>query len=102
WYEWGLALEDFNEHSVNPKKIKRITLHITAPDPLASGDVYFDDFRLYVRRCIPEYSRQFGDIAGEDGPDCLVNNWDIGAVGADWLTPDVRVQSEALSDANLL
>ena len=98
WLVWHLSLEDFNDgNNVNPNKIKSIALGITGG---TTGQIYFDDIRLYVRRCVPMYAV---DISGPEGvPDCFVDYWDLDAMFGDWLVSDTYVQSEALSDANLL
>jgi hypothetical protein len=127
WFEWGLSLEDFNEaNNVNPDKIKSIAFGITGGN---SGQIYYDDIRLYVPRCIPEYSRQFGDIAGPwDGiivpvnvflgletdclinyyvfpgleTDCLINYYDVELMAGDWLRGDMWIWPVPPPDANLI
>ncbi|GAG20934.1 unnamed protein product, partial [marine sediment metagenome] len=54
WIEWNIALEDFNEFGdVNPDKIRSIGLGVKDG---TTGNVYYDDILLYVRRCVPFYA----------------------------------------------
>ncbi|MHC4498054.1 MAG: LamG-like jellyroll fold domain-containing protein [Planctomycetota bacterium] len=103
WYEWGVALEDFNDdNNVNPDKIKTIAFGVNGGN---SGQIYFDDMRLYVPRCITAYALQFGNLVDPDPADglpCLVDRFDLGAMSTDWMMSDIYVQSVAPGDANLL
>jgi hypothetical protein len=103
YYEWGVALEDFNDdNNVNPDKIKTISFGVNGGN---SGQIYIDDLRLYVPRCITDYALQFGNIVDPDPADglsCLVDRFDLGAMSTDWLISDIYVQSVAPSDSNLL
>jgi hypothetical protein len=98
WIEWGFSLQDFNEaNNVNPDKIKQISIGLTGGD---SGSVYFDDIRLYVPRCIPEYTRQFGNIFDpEEGLDCLVDEADLELMGDEWLTSGIK--ADIVDDDNV-
>jgi hypothetical protein len=97
YYEWGVALEDFNDdNNVNPHKIKTISFGVNGGN---SGQIYYDDLRLYVPRCLSDYAVQFGNLVDpEEGLDCLVDRSDLGAFSDDWLIPDVYVQSVAVAD----
>lgn len=95
WMVWHLALEDFNDpardgNNVNPDKIKTITLGITGG---TTGQIYFDDIRLYVPRCLPEHSLQYGDFTGPGGvPDCFVDYYDLEIMADEWLTSGIQAE----------
>ena len=78
WIEWNIALQDFNEFgNVNPDKIRSIGLGVKDG---TTGNVYYDDIMLYVRRCVPMYAVDIssdpeGDYEG--APDCFVDGWDL-------------------------
>jgi hypothetical protein len=101
WYQWGIALEDFNDdNNVNPDKIKTIAFGVNGGD---TGQIYYDDLRLYVPRCITDYALPFGNLVDpEDELDCFVDEADLDAMSEDWLMSDIYVQSVAPGDANLL
>jgi hypothetical protein len=89
WQQWNIDLQDFNE--VNNVDLSNIhTIYIGFGDrynPQASGEgtVYFDDIRLYLPRCIPEYAE--ADFSG----DCIVNLDDLEILATDWLESDFFV-----------
>jgi hypothetical protein len=101
YYQWGVALEDFNDdNNVNPDKIKTISFGVNGGD---SGQIYYDDLRLYVPRCITAFALPFGNLVDpEEGLDCFVDRSDLGAFSDTWLMSDIYVQSVAPGDANLL
>lgn len=99
WMVWYLSLEDFNDgNNVDPNRIKTITLGITGG---TTGQIYFDDLRLYVRRCLPDYSWQYGDISGPVGghPDCFVDYYDLGIMRDEWLTSGTK--ADLVEDYNV-
>ncbi|MHC4146335.1 MAG: LamG domain-containing protein, partial [Planctomycetota bacterium] len=62
------------------------------------GVVYFDDLRLSMPICKPEYGPT-GDLNG----DCFVGVGDIGTMGEQWLRHDINVNPVTVpSDANLV
>jgi hypothetical protein len=68
--------------------------------PIGAGNglVYFDDLRLSMPICRPEYG-PIGDLSG----DCFVGVADIGAMGDQWLRGDVNANPVTVpSDANLV
>jgi hypothetical protein len=109
WMEWNLALSDFSENNVDLDKIKRITLGVVPRDGTSEkGDIYFDDIRLYVRRCVPEFAFDITsdpeNIFYGGGPDCVVDQWDLDVMFEDWLLKDsneISIKVED-NDANLL
>ncbi|MHC4790847.1 MAG: hypothetical protein ACYS8Y_05340, partial [Planctomycetota bacterium] len=103
YYQWGVALEDFNDdNNVNPHKIKTIAFGVNGGD---TGQIYFDDMRLYVPRCITDYALQFGNLVDPDPADglpCLVDGFDLGAMSNDWLLSDTVITSTVVDDSNLV
>jgi hypothetical protein len=82
WQEWNIELQDFvDDNSVNLAAITKLGIKIgdgetEAPAPY---DVYFDDIRLYPRRCVVEKAR------GSFTNDCDVDIADLAALSRDWL-----------------
>ncbi|MHC4457386.1 MAG: LamG-like jellyroll fold domain-containing protein [Planctomycetota bacterium] len=99
--EWNIDLNDPNFSHLNKTNIQKIYIGL-GHDNFANleeggqGIVYFDDIRLYIPRCIPEYSSY--DITA----DCFVNYEDIYIMGRDWLMTDYNAVAVPLDDANLL
>jgi hypothetical protein len=72
-------------------------------DPVSAGKgtVFFDDVRLNMPYCVPEYGPT-GDLNG----DCVVGVADVGKMTEDWLErdvnfPDLGIDIEEPCDANL-
>ncbi|MHC4620074.1 MAG: LamG domain-containing protein, partial [Planctomycetota bacterium] len=59
--------------------------------PGGIGDIFFDDIRLYLSRCMPEFAKPPMDISG----DCKVDMGDVAALGNNWLLYDFTVVPEA-------
>ena len=58
-----------------------------------TGEVFFDDLRLYPPRCVPELGPAY-DFTG----DCIVNIADVGAIGEKWLRTDAQLSVQAPGD----
>jgi hypothetical protein len=101
YYQWGIALEDFNDdNNVNPEKIKTIAFGVNGGN---SGQIYYDDIRLYVPRCLTDYAVQFGNLVDpEDELDCYVDEADLDAMSDDWLLSDLLITSTVVDDSNLV
>jgi len=68
------------------------------PVPAGNGVVYFDDLRLSMPICKPQYGPT-GDFSG----DCIVGVADIGEIGEQWLRSDANVNPVVNpGDANLV
>ncbi|MHC4707715.1 MAG: LamG domain-containing protein, partial [Planctomycetota bacterium] len=78
WQEWNIPLQDFNDAGVNVGDVCEIVLG--AESLYWAGILYFDDIRLYLPRCIPDF-RPGGDITG----DCFVDFRDVTALAGQWL-----------------
>ncbi|MHC4387167.1 MAG: hypothetical protein ACYSX1_01010 [Planctomycetota bacterium] len=78
WQEWNVFLQDFNDAGVNPQDIQQVV--IGAESLYWAGILYFDDIRLYLPRCIPDF-QPAGDITG----DCFVDFRDVAVLAGQWL-----------------
>jgi len=78
WQEWNILLQNFSDGSVNLADVRQIV--IGADNVIGIGVMLFDDIRLYLPRCIPEF-RPAADITG----DCIVNFKDFAVLGSQWL-----------------
>ncbi len=89
WMVWHLSLQDFNDaNDVNPDNIKSIAMGVTGGTigVREIGQIYFDDLRLYVPRCRPEYSWQYGDLTGN----CIIDYADLKIMAEEWLTGGIK------------
>jgi len=92
WHEWNIDLQDFNGADVDLTDVDRVYLGIGVRDAViptgetggGSGDVYFEDFRLYQYRCFPDLVTLAGDFDG----DCGVGASDLAIMARDWLLGD--------------
>jgi hypothetical protein len=86
WHEWNIELSDFT--SVDLNDVNKI--YIGFDTPTKNGTVYFDDIRLYPRRCVASLA-PVGDITGpavSGEQDCRVNFYDVNIMTRDWLDTD--------------
>jgi hypothetical protein len=78
WQEWNIPLTNFT--GVNLSKVAKIVIGFGDKTPAASdGRVYFEDIRLYNRRCVPEL------FEGDLDCDCVVNFRDFAILANEWL-----------------
>jgi hypothetical protein len=83
WHEWNIKLSDFT--GVNLRSIDKVYIGFgnRGSSPTSNGTVYFDDIRLYPRRCVAS----FGPLGDVDG-DCNVGFADVNIMSRDWLDTD--------------
>jgi len=86
WHQWDISLEDYNSAGVNLSSLARVTIGIggtayTGQSKASEGLIWIDDIRLYPPRCFPEYAHEVGNF----NDDCIVDEYDLSAVGRDWL-----------------
>ncbi|MHC4619521.1 MAG: LamG domain-containing protein [Planctomycetota bacterium] len=83
WHEWNIALKDFNNGGVDLTDVCKIYIGFgdrADPTTGGSGTLYFDDIRLYQRRCFAEH------VAPADfTADCMVDCKDLRMLARDWL-----------------
>jgi hypothetical protein len=112
WTQWNIDLRDFADPCiVDLSHIKKMYVGFgvrgnpQGGTPGGEGTVFFDDFRLYIPRCVglPGY-RQQGDIAGGGNNigDCIVNEEDLRVIAQDWLNTDFILPLFNPGDANLV
>jgi hypothetical protein len=95
WQAWNIEMAHFNDsnHAAVPNDVNLaniVTLYLgfgNRRTPLTGcggeGMVLFDDIRLYMPRCVPEYG-PVGDYSG----DCIVGLEDIEMMGDYWVRSD--------------
>jgi len=104
WREWNISLQDFSDGGVDLTDVNSIAIGFGEEGDLIGGGygfVYFDDIRVYVRRCVlsrrtAEFARV--DYAPEGNPDgdCLVNYAELEMMAEDWLLSDSNVYGDAV------
>ncbi|MHC4483328.1 MAG: hypothetical protein ACYSW4_07240, partial [Planctomycetota bacterium] len=84
WRQWNIALSDFND--VNLACIEKVYIGFgdrsnlyPGGTPGGSGVVYFDDIRLYSRKCAPEFA-SVADLSGN----CIVDVSDFLILALQW------------------
>src|SRR4030042_4116650 len=82
WRQWNIILQDFvDNNDVNLANVSKIIIGFGDGTQAASdGTVYFEDIRLYLKRCFPGYY-PVGDFV----PDCTVNFYDFAILAQSWL-----------------
>ncbi|HUW18708.1 MAG TPA: LamG-like jellyroll fold domain-containing protein [Sedimentisphaerales bacterium] len=98
WHEWNIDPTDFS--GITLTAVKRMYIGFgdrdNHPTPGGWGVVYFDNIRLYQRRCI--VSRRAPALAAVDfSGDCAVAFADIRMMAVDWLRTDVNFNDLGLS-----
>jgi len=96
WHEWNIKMSDFDTNDFDSNDVYNVYIGFgNRENPVAGGNgtVYFDDIRLYPRRCVPVYGPN-ADIGGpyntEYDPvyDCRVDNVDVNIMAGEWLKAD--------------
>jgi hypothetical protein len=93
WHEWNIGLADFGVTLTN---IERMYIGFGDRDNPVEGGfgyVYFDDIRLYRRKCIPARLKPDYDFNN----DCIVDFGEIADLGEEWLRTDVNFVDLGLS-----
>lgn len=88
WTRWSMALQEFADQGVNLAGIQRVDLGIGDkgnPQLGGSGQVFFDDIRLYRSACVPN---MIEPIEADLNDDCRVDFLDLEIMIADWLEGD--------------
>jgi len=103
WHTWDIPLSNFADaNDVNLADVN--TLYIGfgkrgSSTQGGSGDVTFDDIRLYPARCMPSLRKPAADLNN----DCIVDFADVQILSDQWLERDVNLSPvQAPKDANLV
>jgi hypothetical protein len=103
WHEWNIDLQDFvdDNPSVDLTNVSRLIIGFgDGGGSGTDGYMYFEDIRLYVTRCVPEYGPA-GDITGGEGvPDCVVDFWDLKIMAETWLYGDYFIHTQNPGEAD--
>jgi hypothetical protein len=87
WHQWDIALSDFSDSGVILTNVAKVRIGFgDRGDPVAggSGQVFFDDIRLYPPRCAPWIVKPAADFSNN----CIVDMADIGIMADNWLRTD--------------
>jgi hypothetical protein len=104
WQEWNIALSEFA--TVDLEDVNKLYIGFGDREgsvpPGRSGEVYFDDIRLYPSTCV--LSQRSAAFAKLDlWPDCVIDFDDVDIMAGDWLEADVNFSPVTKpDDANLL
>jgi len=105
--EWNIALQEFKDDnsSIDLTNVKTFEVGFldglgTAPAQTGTDFIYFDQIRLYARRCISRYGLPDADL----NDDCVVDLDDVKIMAGDWLDCDYSITGVAVDpcDANLV
>jgi hypothetical protein len=97
WTQWDIAFSDFS--GLDPALIERMYIGFGVKGgevPGGYGTVYFDDIRLYQRKCVPWRLKPAMDFTD----DCKVNFEDIEVIAAEWLRTDVNFLDLGITPQN--
>jgi hypothetical protein len=90
WQQWNIRLQDFNDASLDLRDVRRIYIGFGDRSNLNPGGipggwgvVYFDDMRLYPRKCAASLAKPAADFDGN----CFVDFGDLAILGSQWLQP---------------
>jgi len=86
WHAWDIDLKQFSDEGVNLGNVKKVCIGFgdktgaTTWD--GSGQMYFDDIRLYPARC---FNLAGLNLSGDANGDCKVDFGDLAALAEGWL-----------------
>lgn len=82
WHEWDISMREFLDanSSLDLSDVRTVGIGFAEGLP-ADGNVYFDDIRLYISKCVPGHYP-----AGDFEPDCDVDFYDFAVLASSWLT----------------
>ncbi len=107
WHQWNIVLQDFVDiNNVDLSNVSKIAIIFGNGIPaINTGEVIFEDIRLYLKKCFPG-SYPVGDFE----PDCDVDFYDFAIFAQAWLTSsgqpnynpvcDISVPHNGIIDAN--
>jgi len=107
YQEWNIGLQEFvdDNPAIDLTNVKMLEMGVldglgNPPAQMGWGFIYFDDIRLYPRRCIVEYGQPDVDL----NDDCVVDGVDLSIMADDWLDYDYSITGVPVDpcDANLV
>jgi hypothetical protein len=107
WQEWNIGLQEFvdDNPAIDLTNVKMLEMGVldglgNPPAQMGEGFIYFDDIRLYPRRCILKYGQPEADL----NDDCVVDGVDLSIMAGDWLDYDYSLTAVPVDpcDANLV
>ena len=100
WQEWNIDLREFRNAGVNLASIKKMYLGVgdrISPQQGGTGNLYFDDIRLYRPRCVPAMGRPQADLSGN----CVVDYADLEIMAGEWLGSAAAPASDLDGDGDV-
>ncbi|MHC4156765.1 MAG: hypothetical protein ACYST6_17865, partial [Planctomycetota bacterium] len=87
WQEWNIRLQDYNDGGVHLSDISKMYIGFGDREnlypggtPGGTGVVYFDDIRLYPRKCAVSLAKPAADFDSN----CFVDFRDLAVLGSQW------------------
>ncbi|MHC4737613.1 MAG: LamG domain-containing protein [Planctomycetota bacterium] len=105
--EWNIGLQEFvdDNPAIDLTNVKSFEVGFldglgNPPAQTGQGWIYFDQIRLYARRCILRYGQPVADL----NDDCVADLDDVKIMAGDWLECDYSITGVAVDpcDANLV
>ena len=90
WHQWDMPMSDFGDGGVTLTDVNKVRIGFgdrVNPVVGGSGLVFFDDIRLYLRRCMPWIIKPAADFSDN----CIVDFADVAIMADQWLLSDVNV-----------
>ncbi len=84
WQEWNVDLTQLSAAGVNLKAVKKVYIGLgnrNSPKAGGEGSLYFDDIKLYIRRCVPSLAKPAADLSSN----CVVDYADVEIMASAWL-----------------
>ncbi len=87
WHQWDMPLTAFSDGGVTLEDVNKVRIGFgdrVNPAVGGAGQVYFDDIRLYLPKCVPWIRKPASDFSNN----CIVDLADVGIMAEDWLRTD--------------
>ena len=97
WQEWNIELTQLSAAGVNLKAVKKVYIGLgnrTSPKAGGEGSLYFDDIRLYIRRCVSSIAKPAADLSGN----CVVDYADVEIMASAWLDTGAALAADLNAD----
>ncbi|MHC4646266.1 MAG: LamG domain-containing protein [Planctomycetota bacterium] len=101
WHEWNIAMSSFSDAGATITDIAKVRIGFgDRENPVigGSGEVFFDDIRLYLPKCVPWIVKPAVDISNN----CIVDFEDIEMLAGDWLEYGYGTVTAATPDGSKL